>query len=331
MARHFILILSAFLILGCSFGTGGKIPPRVDHSRATTFEDNVLIIDYTQPDGTRTLLNTRRDAESTAAFSTEMPGHEGRAWTLLQRGGGGEDPIMAYAVVSWNKDDPSDYLAAGWWIRFVNQRFPDVDPYHDDSQIILFIDGPEIDPTFPPSLPAMGTASYSGGAGGRYLYKYGDNWPEDVKGKVSSEEFAGVMTLTADFAAGTIGGCLGCVGDLTVQRLHLTSAFDRFETDPVELLAHPKDYEVHFAPTEFNPDGTFQTGEGVTVTHPERSIAGVRRGHWGGGLSNRPDSAGNPRLVNGFSSVVFLEEDGSASIISGIFNALSEDFRAANP
>ena len=184
-------------------------------------------------------------------------------------------------------DDPSDYLAAGWWIRFVNQRFPDVDPYHDDSQYVLFIDSPEIDPTLPPSLPAMGTASYSGGAGGRYLYKYGDNWPEDVKGKVSSEEFAGVITLTADFAAGTIEGCLGCVGDLTVQRLHLASAFDRFETEPVELLAHPRDYEVRFAPTEFNPDGTFQTGEGVTVTHPERSIAGIRRGYWGGEFSNR--------------------------------------------
>lgn len=331
MARHFFLILSAFLILGCSFDGGGRAGPRIDHSRATTFEDNVLIIDYTEQDGTRTLLNTRRDAESMVNFTTEMPGHVGRGWTLLQRGGGGEDPIMAYAVVSWNPDDPSDYLAAGWWIRFANQRFPDVDPYHDDSRRVLFIDGPEIDPAFPPSLPAMGTASYSGGAGGRYLYKYGDNWPEDVKGKVSSEEFAGVMTLTADFAAGTIGGCLGCVGDLTVQRLHLASAFDRFETEPVELLAHPRDYEVRFAPTEFNPDGTFQTGEGVTVTHPERSVAGVRRRHWGGGFSNRPDSAGNPRLVSGFVQTVFQEEDGSRAIITGIYNALSEDFRAANP
>ncbi|MDD9983377.1 MAG: hypothetical protein OXU81_18820, partial [Gammaproteobacteria bacterium] len=94
-------------------------------------------------------------------------------------------------------------------------------------------------------------------------------------------------------------------------------------------LVHPRDYEVRFAPTEFNPDGTFQIGEGVTVTHPECSIAKVRRGLWGGGFSNRPDSAGNPRLVNGFSSVVFLEEGGSRVIISGIFNALSEDFRAA--
>ncbi|MDE0341513.1 MAG: hypothetical protein OXI82_05225 [Nitrospinae bacterium] len=333
MARHFILVLSAFLVLGCSFGSGGKIPPKIDHSRTTSFENGVLTISMTPFDNPdfRVLLSTRDDAESEFEFPTEMPGHVGRGWTLLQRGGGGEDPFMGYAIVSWNPDDPSDYLTAGWWFQFRNQQFPDVDPYHDDTLAFLFIDGPEIDPTLPPSLPAMGTASYSGGAGGQYLYKYGDNWPEDLKGKIASRELAGVMTLTADFAAGTIGGCLGCVGDLTVQQLHLKSAFDRFETEPVELLAHPRDYEVRFAPTEFNPDGTFQTGEGVTVTHPERSIAGIRRGYWGGGLSNRPDSAGNPRLVSGFSSVLFLEEDGSRVIISGIFNALSEDFRAANP
>lgn len=330
MVRHFILVLSAFLVLGCTFGGGGSSGPRIDHTRASTFEDNTLIIDYTLPDGTRVVLNTQLDAQSTAPFSTDMPGHEGRAWTLLQKGGDGKDPIMAYAVVSWNRDDPGDYLTAGWWIRFANQRYPEIDPYHDDSKTILFIDGPELDPNFQPPLPAMGTASYSGGAGGRYLYKYGDGWG-DAKGKVSSEEFAGVVTLTADFAAGTIEGCLGCVGDLTVQRLHLASAFDRFETEPVELLAHPKDYEVHFAPTEFKPDGTFQTGEGVTVAHPERTVERIRIGHWGGGFSNYRDGAGNPRLVAGFSQALFIEEDGSASSITAIFNALSEDFRAANP
>ncbi len=334
MVRHFILILSAFLVMGCTFGGGGSGGPRIDHSRTTSFEDGVLTIDTEQFDGTRALLNTRDDTQSVVDdFPTEMPGHVARAWTLLQEGGDGKDPFMGYAVVSWNKDDPSDYLAAGWWFHFKNQRYPDVDPYHDDTASYLFIDGPEIDPTFPPSLPATGTASYIGGAGGQYLYKYGDNYGEEVRGEISSVEFAGTMTITADFAAGTLEGCLGCVGDLTVQRLHLKSAFDRFVTEPVELLAHPKDYEVRFAPVEFNPDGTFVDldHESVTVTHPERSIAGVRRGFFGGGLSNRPDSAGNPRLVSGFAGVVFYEEDDSASIISGIFNVLSEDFRAANP
>lgn len=335
MVRHFVLILSAFFVLGCSFGGGGAPESRIDHSRTTSFEDEVLTIDTEQLDGTRALLNTRDDAHSVIDdFPTEMPGHVARAWTLLQEGGDGKDPFMGYAVVSWDPDDPSDYLAAGWWFHFKNQRYPDIDPYHDDTVSYKFIDGPELDPTLPRSLPAMGTASYSGGAGGQYLYKYGDNYPEEVQGEISSVEFEGTMTLTADFAAGTIGGCLGCEGDLMVQPLHLKSAFDRFVTEPVELLADPKDYKVRFEPVEFNSDGTFANydPESVSVTHPERSVTEIRRGRWGGGLSNRPDSAGNPRLVSGFTSVLFVEEDGSASIFSGIFNALSEDFRrTANP
>lgn len=328
--KHIIAVLLTTIILGgCTFSGGGPPESRIDFSRTTSFENEVLTINATQHDGTKVLLSTRDDVESMADFPTEMPGHVGRGWTLLQRGGEGKDPFMGYVVVSWNPDDPSDYLAAGWWIHFANQRFPDIDPYHDDSASYLFIDGPEIDPTSPPSLPAMGTASYSGGAGGHYLYQYGDNWGEDMKGKISSEEFAGTITLTADFAAGTIEGCLGCVGDLTVLRQHLSSAFDRFVTEPVDLLAHPKDYEIHFAPTEFNPDGAFEAHEGITVTHPERSVAGVHRELWGGSFSNRPDSAGNPRLVNGFGQVLFVEEDGSASLVSAIFNALSEDFRTS--
>lgn len=326
--RHVIAVLLTTTILGgCAFGDGSGPIPHVDFERTTSFEDNELIIHTTQFDGTRVRLSTLRDAESTGPFATEMPGHEGRAWTLLQKNEG--DTFLGYAVVSWNKEDPGDYLAAGWWMHFANQRYPDIDPYHEDTQIYSYIDGPEIDPNNPPSLPAMGTASYSGGAGGRYLYKYGGNWPEGVQGKVSTREITGIMTLTADFAAGTLEGCWGCAGDLAVQRLHLASAFDRIEEEPVELLAHPKDYNVHFAPVKFNPDGTFLTYEGVTVTHPERSIERIRVGYLAGAFSNRQDSAGNPRLVAGFGGAVFAEEDGSASVISGIFNALSEPFRAS--
>ena len=326
--KHFIAVLLTTVILGgCSFAGGGGSIVQVEFERTTSFENNEFVINTTQFDGTRVQLSTLHDAESTGPFDTEMPGHVGRAWTLLQKNE--QDAFMGYAVVSWNEEDPGDYLAAGWWMHFANQRYPDIDPYHDDTDIYYFIDGPEIDPTNPPSLPAMGTASYSGGAGGQFLYKYGDNWSEDVQGKISSEEVTGIMTLTADFAAGTIEGCLGCVGDLTVQRQHLVSAFDRFEEEPVELLAHPKDYEVHFAPTEFSPEGLFETYEGVTVTHPERSVERIRSGFLAGHFSNRQDSAGNPRLVNGFGGAVFVEEDGSASMINAIFNALSEDFRAS--
>ena len=237
---------------------------------------------------------------------------------------------MGYAVVSWNDDDPTDYLSAGWWIHFANQRHPDIDPFHPDSAVYIFIDGPETDPRHQPPLPVEGAAAYTGGAGGRYLYKYGDHWG-DAKGKISSAEFSATLTLAADFAVGTIGGCLGCEGDIEVQSLHLASAFQAFGPELVELLAHPRDYELHLAPTTFNQDGTFETDEGMTVKHPNRSIQEVHSGFWGGGLSNRRDSTGNPRMVSGFARALFSEADGSASYFAAIFNVLSQDFRTGSP
>ena len=53
---------------------------------------------------------------------------------------------MGYPVVSWNDDDPMDYLSAGWWIHFANQRYPEIDPFHPDSSVYIFIDGPETNP-----------------------------------------------------------------------------------------------------------------------------------------------------------------------------------------
>lgn len=222
--------------------------------------------------------------------------------------------------MSWDRDDPSDYLSAGFWIHFPDQRWPNLEYYTPNRSVYLFIDGPELDPRFMESMPNLGTATYSGGTGGRFLYFY----DEDT---YSDEEIAGIITLQADFAAGTIGGCIGCVGDLKVQRLHLADAYKRFAGDTVPLTFDPKDYEVHLAPTPYRSDGTFETTEGVTVRHPERTVMDVPYAFWGGGFSNRRDSAGNPRLVSGFGQAVFEEEGDAQAIIITIFNALSEDFR----
>ena len=301
---------------------------RIDYEPISTFRNNVLTIDATQRDGTRIRLNTLRDAASTAPYPPEIRGYSGRAWTLLKTGT--DSTLMGYAVVSWNDDDPTDDLSAGWWIHFANQRYPEIYPCHPDSAVYVHIDGPETDLRHQPALPMEDTAPYTGGAAGRYLYRYCDDWG-DAKGRISSEEFAATMTFEADFAAGTIGGCLGCEGNIEVQRLHLASAFKTFEPEAAELLAHPRDYELHLARAIFKPDGTFDTDERVTVKHPHRSIQQVHSGFWGGGLSNRRDSPGNPRMVSGLGSASFSEADGSASYFTAIFNVLSDDFRAASP
>ena len=68
---------------------------------------------------------------------------------------------LVYAVVSWDNDDPTDYLAAGWWVHVpLAARGP------QNIERAIFIDGPEIDSmTHPPDMPVSGQAHYVGGRG----------------------------------------------------------------------------------------------------------------------------------------------------------------------
>ena len=100
---------------------------------------------------------------------------------------------------------------AGWWAYFPGQHPPDLDPFTPLESAI--VDGPEIDPAHPPDIPLSGTASYVGLAGGIYAYAPGATIDEKEFPLVS-DAWEGISTLTADFAAGTISGCIGCVGDL---------------------------------------------------------------------------------------------------------------------
>ena len=185
------------------------------------------------------------------------------------------------------------------------------------------VDGPEIDQAFPPDLPLEGRATYVGQAGGLYAYVPGSEWGED-EGAYVLDEYEGVITIAADFANGTLSGCIGCEGDLATRRLH----FGIFLGDDVrDVRAVAADYELHLGPSPFNPDGTFEHS-GVEVRHPERVVT-RSEGHWGGSLSDRQDEDGTPRLAAGFTSARFGEGDGSEGVFFGTFVGLSETFTAS--
>ena len=172
-----------------------------------------------------------------------------------------------------------------------------------------------------PELPTEGAATYVGQAGGLYAYVAGIDWGDD-KGALVSDEYEGVITMTADFATNTISGCIGCEGNLVTRRAHLGIFLGEEFRDIRSIAA---DYELHFGDTLFNPEGTFQDPD-VTVRHPARAVTHTE-GHWGGLLSNVPDQDGNPRLVAGFSSAEFEDSDGSVGEFIGTFVALSNPFR----
>ena len=319
-----IALFSVLLTAGCIGGGGSALPPVPTPTLApapqpfrtkTTFVDNVLGVDVRYHDGRTRTLDTLRHRDYSWGFylpSPLQPGHSSREWLLAENHYDGR--ILLYAVVSWNDADPADYLAAGWWLVF-----PPGAPYYavDSAVRGVFIDGPELDPARPPGLPLSGTATYVGGAGGLYTYNYGRNWGE-LAGSSEHTEFAGSVTLTADFANRRITGCMGCADPIeTAPGRHLVGVVPWQGPDPAAL---PADYDLHFS-ASFDAAGAFEGSE-VSVTHPERTIT-ASAGTWRGQFSNVPDAEGNPRRVVGSSDVHFAEEDGSTGRFTGIFDALT--------
>ena len=281
----------------------------------TSFADGVLSIDVPTPDGPTRTLNTARDVDLTwGRFLPRpvQPNHSSREWILVDNHYDGR--VLLYAFASWNAADPADYLAAGWWLIYP----PDVPiGEYESATRGVFVDGPELDPADPPDLPLAGTATYVGGMGGLYTYNYGRAWG-GLAESTEVTEFAGLISLTADFGQGRLTGCLGCLEPIeTAPGRHLFPAVPWHGRDP---LALPADYDVHFA-ASFVASGAFADTE-IAVTHPDRTIVSSA-GTWQGQFSNVPDGDGSPRRVVGSTDVQFAEDDGSHGRLTGIFDALT--------
>ena len=314
----FLLVLA--LALTASACLRRDEPPSghiIQLERNTEFDGANLRLFVSLDDGTEASVNTADDVIEVLPGATPMPGHQAQAWTFLKVAG--NDTSIAHALLSWDPDDPEDYLVFGWWAQFPDQHPPELS--FRDSVRSALIDSPELDHGVVPRLPVDGTATYAGPAGGLYSYVFGSDWEENECPCVI-DEYQGTVTLTADFADGTLRGCIGCVGDLVTRRTHF-GVFLGHELRDVEALA--KDYELHLATAIFREDGQFDR-ERVTVRHPERTVT-RSEGFWGGALSSRQDEDGNPRLVAGFNGVSFEESDGSEGEFFGSFLGLSETFR----
>ena len=315
------MLLVMMLALTACYGGGGSGPPDgvpINLYRNTEFDGENLRLFVNLEDGTETSVNTTDHVYDVQLGLTPVPGHQARAWTFLKITDDGTS--VAHALVSWDPDDPADYLMAGWWAEFPGQK-PLLSFEDPGVELIALIDGAALDHGVAPQLPVDGTATYAGPAGGLYAYEFGSGWGEDEGGFVI-EEYQGTITLTADFEDGTLKGCIGCVGDLVAQRGHF-GAFLGQELLDAQGIA--KDYELHLATAIIREDGRFDRDR-VTLKHPTRTVT-LSDGYWGGSLSSRQDTDGNPRLVAGFSNVSFEESDGSAGALWGSFVALSERFK----
>ena len=315
VVRAVLVSLCATLALAAC--TADNEPDGFGLERNTEFDGKALRLFVTLDDGTEASVRSDEDLIGIVAAPTPMPGHKARAMTFHKETEAGTS--VAHALLSWDPDDPADYLAFGWWLHFPGQHHPDLSIEESDPAAI--IDGPEIDHGILPQVPTDGVATYTGQAGGLYDYTFGSDWGED-EGEFVIDEYQGVLVLTADFADGTLRGCIGCVGDLVTRRAHFGVFLGR---EPKDVQGLAKDYELHLATAIIGEDGLFERGR-LTLRHPERTITSFDGG-WGGALSSRQDTDGNPRLIAGFSGVDFEESDGSEGSFFGSFLGLSNTFQ----
>ena len=304
-------------VLALSACAGGNPPDDAfGLARNTEYDGERLRLFTTLGDETQLSVNTADDVFQILPGVTPMPGHRARAWTFLKIEEG--DTSVAHALLSGNPNDPTDYIVFGWWAQFPGQTPP---VSFEGSRLQAIIDGPELDHGIIPELPVDGSATYMGPAGGLYVYEPPVDEGEDECFCVV-DEYQGTVNLTADFADGTLKGCIGCVGDLVTRRAHFGAFLGR---ELIDMGAVAKDYELHLATAIIRDDGMFERNK-VILKHPERTIT-LSEGDWAGALSSRQDSKGDPRLVAGFNFVYFEENDGSAGIFRGSFLGLSEPFR----
>ena len=312
--------LPILLVLALALTACANNPPRQEAFKLeqnTKFDGETLRFFVRLDSGAVATVNTNDDVIEMLPGATPMPGHRAQAYTFLKVKK--EGTSLSHALLSWDPDNPADYLVFGWWAEFVGQHPPGLSLA--DAERWALVDGPELDHGIVPEVPVEGTATYLGQAGGLYRFVPGGEPGEDFE-NVVLEEYQGTITLTADFFDGTVKGCIGCTGDIVTRRAHFGVILGE-EVDAPEGTA--KDFELHLTSAIIREDGHFVRNR-VILKHPELTIT-KSDGYWAGALSSRQDTDGNPRLAAGFSYVDFEQSDGTEGEFYGSFLGLSKRFR----
>lgn len=280
---------------------------------STSFDGTDLAITVSRGDGSALNLNTARDpSEVSDPFESFIVGHSARILVVLEIGT--EGMSVAQAAVTANDDDAAEYLTMGYWTHITGDL---TEPSVIGVEIGAFVDSPELSPASPVSLPAQGTASYLGPAGGAYSVVHG----EDGAGPLDSVEigeFSSSVELTADFADGTIEGCVGCREAVSL----IGVLYDMDTGASRDVFTSDSGYWMHLKSAELRADGTF-VDAGISLHNRVVSIDSAE-GAWGGRFSNIPDSDGDPRLVAGTFGAEAISDGGSEGAFIGSFFGTKE-------
>ncbi len=310
------------LMLSACVGGSGSMGENMEDSgpafeRNTEFRGPWIRVFIENEEGKELSVNSNDHAGMSNAEPSPIPNHEARRWRL-SKVDETEGTSYVIAAVSWDENNPEDYLMVGWWAQFDNQQPPNL-TYQNLTEHAI-IDGPEFDSNIIPqlSLSTEGTAQYIGPAGGVYWYAPGatlndrfftlDGWEANVN-------------MTAEFASRTLKGCIGCIGDFTTTDALIPASRGDVEVDI-------SDYEIHLLTARYDENGQVEDGI-VKVRHPDRNLVTLSNGFWTSFFSNRPDANNNPRLIGGITGSGYTEEDGSVGGFFGSFVGVSDILREA--
>ena len=261
-----------------------------------------------------------------------VPGQSVKDVTVLQNTE--EQTVYGRVRVSWDDDDPTNYLAGGTWTHLRGDLTEGLNTSIISATVGAYIDGPELLGT--PTLPVSGEATYRGHAAGQYTFFYANDWdviplpegaPRPHNGTWDTGIYNATIELVANFARNTISGCLGCELLDVPHNLLITDTAGNARYPNGELHEVFATYSaiynasrVRFGETPIHPDGTFSGNDAYLEI--DYYLAGASSsGTWGGKFSTIQDADGDPRLVVGTSAVDWSHPVGGRAMFVGHFVA----------
>ena len=311
---------------------GGASAPNV---RATT-DGRSFAVTLPRPDGGTLTLDSATDATWRETYPTDLSIDSVVHSAELVHAADGAITLVELAGL-WIDSDPADYVAFGYWLHLDGDLPAGA---VTSATAGAFVDGPAYRLGDRPTLPALGTARYSGEASGFYALDYGS--ASGRAGRTEAGQFFAEADLVANFGAGTIAGCIGCRSDDPAGTAPDGWRVEGQYDDPVDGIRPTADYHdaagytdtpesapsrfvIRLGATPFDAAGTFR-GTAVTLESAGAVAAAVTQssGAWGGMFSNVPGSSGDPRAVAGTVGAEGTTADGSQVAAIGFFYAPEE-------
>ena len=280
------------------FGESITQSARVSDTAATSFNPNSHFEVTVDRGGSSVTLSTNNPSSVVAnEEASPVTGRRARIGTLVN------GSVKAGVLVDWDSSDATDYLAGGYWVY---------ESSAGSFEIGAFVDGPEFQEA--PTIPASGEVTYTGVAGGTYVYG------------ANTGEYIGDLTLLADFDPGYVE-----VG-MNIRNIRLHNQGGSLATI---LGLGSFGLSLSYGSVPIQADGTFSGSGSLGSTYTGNAFQMIEPtdGHWGGRFSSENDSEGNPRAVAGThgGSLALTLNNGKIPVsFVGAFYGATETFRNSN-